>query len=63
MKTIGIDVSNQPTAKLIANHLTVRIRKLRWMGMEDEARALEQELKSAPAKETDSVLAAPRNTD
>ena len=63
MRTIGIDASNQPTASFIANNLTVRIRKLRWMGMEDEARALERELKSAPAIETDSVLAAPRNTD
>ena len=27
----------QPTANFIAYDLTVRIRKLRWMGMEDEA--------------------------
>ena len=63
MKTIGIDVSNAPTASFIANDLTVRIRKLRWMGMEDEAKELEQELKSSPVTEIDSVLAAPRNTD
>lgn len=63
MKTIDIDVSSASTANYIAYDLTVRIRKLRWMGMEDEARALERELKSAPAIETDSVLAAPRNTD
>ena len=63
MKTFGIDVSTAPTARFIANDLTVRIRKLRWMGMEDEAKELEQELKSSPVTETDSVLAAPRNTD
>jgi hypothetical protein len=63
MKTIGIDVTNAPAANFIAYDLTVRIRKLRWMGMEDEAQALEQELKSSSAVETDSVLAAPRNTD
>jgi hypothetical protein len=63
MKTIGIDVLNASTTNFIANDLTVRIRKLRWMGMEDEAKALEQELKASPATEIDSVLAAPRNTD
>ena len=63
MKTIGIDVSHASTANFIANDLTVRIRKLRWMGMEDEAKALERELKSTPVTETDSVLATPRNTD
>ena len=63
MKSIGIEVSNAPTANFIASNLTVRIRKLRWMGMDDEAKALERELKSAPAIETDSVLATPRNTD
>jgi hypothetical protein len=63
MKTIGINVSNAPTANFIANDLTVRIRKLRWMGMEDEAKTLEQELKSVPATEIDTVLGAPRNTD
>ena len=63
MKTIGIEVANSSTANVIAYDLTVRIRKLRWMGMEDEAQALEQELKSGPPVETDSVLAAPRNTD
>jgi hypothetical protein len=63
MKTIGNELSNSPTASVIAYELTVRIRKLRWMGMEDEAKALERELKSVPTTETDSVLAAPRNTD
>ena len=36
----------QPTANVIAYDLIARIRKLRWMGMEDEAKALERELKS-----------------
>lgn len=63
MKTMGIEAANAATANFTAYDLTVRIRKLRWMGMEDEAQVLERELKSAPAVETDSVLAAPRNTD
>ena len=63
MKTIGIDALNKPTDDFTANDLTVRIRKLRWMGMEDEAKALEQELKSVSTTEIDTVLAAPRNTD
>ena len=63
MKTIGIDVSNEPTASFIANNLTVRIRKLRWMGMEDEAKELERELKTVSTTEVDTVLGAPRNTD
>jgi hypothetical protein len=63
MKTIGIEVSNQPTASVIAHDLIARIRKLRWMGMEDEAKVLERELKSAPSAQSDSVLAIPCNTD
>jgi HAMP domain-containing protein len=63
MKTIGIDISNAATASFIANDLTGRIRKLRWMGMEDEAKELERELKAVPTTEIDTVLGAPRNTD
>jgi hypothetical protein len=63
MKTIGIDALNRSTANFTANDLTVRIRKLRWMGMEDEAKALEQELKSVSTTEIDTVLGGPRNTD
>jgi hypothetical protein len=45
-----------------ANDLVKRIRKLRWMGMEEEAERLQAELtrRCAPA---DSVIATPRETD
>ena len=39
------------------------IRKLRWIGKEDEARALERQLRIAPLDERPSVLADPRSTD
>ena len=42
-------------------HKVRMIRKLRWIGSEDEARQLELELRSV--RGSDSVLAAPRDTD
>ena len=45
-----------------ANELVKRIRKLRWMGMEDEAERLQQELTQRCA-DADSVVATPRETD
>jgi hypothetical protein len=44
-----------------ASELVERIRKLRWMGMEDEAQRLQIALRRI--KHTDCVLAAPRDTD
>jgi hypothetical protein len=44
-----------------ASELAKRIRKLRWMGMEDEARKLQGEL--SRVEKGDCVLAAPRETD
>jgi hypothetical protein len=45
-----------------ANDLVKRIRKLRWMGMEDEAERLQQELTRRCA-DADTVVATPRETD
>lgn len=45
-----------------ANDLVKRIRKLRWMGMEDEAKRLQQELTRRCA-DGDTVVATPRETD
>jgi hypothetical protein len=45
-----------------ANDLVKRIRKLRWMGMEDEAEQLQRELTERCA-EGDCVIATPRETD
>jgi hypothetical protein len=51
-------VINQPSdeyAKLI--------RKLRWIGLEDEAQRLQQALKTLPAEERGCVSAGPFSTD
>jgi hypothetical protein len=44
-----------------SNELIKRIRKLRWIGMEDEARKVQSSLRSIPSR--DAVLAGPRDTD
>lgn len=44
------------------NDLVKRIRKLRWMGMEEEAERLQRELTRRCA-DADSVIATPRETD
>ncbi len=44
------------------NELVKRIRKLRWMGMEEEAERLQRELTRRCA-DSDSVIATPRETD
>jgi hypothetical protein len=44
-----------------ARELVKRIRKLRWMGMEEEAQRLQVALRHI--EDTDCVLAAPRDTD
>jgi len=45
------------------NDLIKRIRKLRWMGMEEEAKRLQAELTRQSAAAGDSVIATPRETD
>ncbi|MGE5367180.1 MAG: hypothetical protein ACM3PO_07930 [Betaproteobacteria bacterium] len=45
-----------------ANDLVKRIRKLRWMGLEDEAERLQRELTRRCA-DSDCVIATPRETD
>jgi hypothetical protein len=39
------------------------IRKLRWIGLDDEARRLELAISTVPSEERGSVLAGPVNTD
>jgi hypothetical protein len=39
------------------------IRKLRWIGMEDEARRLEQAVSTLPPEQRGCVSAGPFNTD
>lgn len=52
------DVSGEQKS---ARELVKRIRKLRWMGMEEEAQRLQIALRRI--EDTDCVLAAPRDTD
>lgn len=51
-------VSRGPRAP---DDLIKRIRKLRWIGMEDEARKLQDSLRGCP--HSDVVLTAPGETD
>jgi hypothetical protein len=51
------------SARQRANKLIRLIRKLRWMGMEEEAERVQIELAKCGAQPTDSVLAASRETD
>jgi hypothetical protein len=46
-----------------SNELIKLIRKLRWMGMEEEAAGLQKELGQRHPTDADSVLATPRDTD
>ena len=46
-----------------SNELVKLIRKLRWMGMEEEARKVENQLTLCDLPAEDSVVAASRETD
>ncbi len=46
-----------------ANETIKLIRKLRWIGMEEEAQKLQRELSEREDAAADSVVATPRETD
>jgi hypothetical protein len=46
-----------------SNKLVKLIRKLRWMGMEEEAERVQMELAQRGVPPADSVVAVPRETD
>jgi hypothetical protein len=46
-----------------ANELVRLIQKLRWIGMEEEAKQAQIELAQCGAQSADSVVAASRDTD
>ncbi|HUC49736.1 MAG TPA: hypothetical protein VMA30_10155 [Xanthobacteraceae bacterium] len=51
-------------ANAAASNETIKlIRKLRWIGMEEEAQKLERELSEREEIAADSVVATPRDTD
>lgn len=51
------------TVHRASNELVKLIRKLRWIGMEEEAHGLQKELTRRRATAADSVLATPSETD
>jgi hypothetical protein len=51
------------TVHRTSNELVKLIRKLRWMGMDEEAKKLENELTWRRATPADSVLATSGETD
>jgi hypothetical protein len=50
-----------PEAQQVSNDLAERIRKLRWLGMQQEAEELHMMLRRVP--HTDCVIVMPRETD
>jgi hypothetical protein len=62
---MSLEQQNPPDvlAQQQANKLIRLIRKLRWMGMEEEAARAQIELAQCSAEPTDSVLTASRETD
>ena len=51
------------SAQQQANELIRLIRKLRWMGMEEEAKRVQAEVAQCGVEPADSVLATSRETD
>jgi hypothetical protein len=52
-----------PPEQKRATELIQRIRKLRWIGMDEEADLLQLELESCRVALADCVVALPRETD
>jgi len=50
-------------AQAASNALVKLIRKLRWMGMDDEAERVQRTVLPLEALPLDSVVAGPRDTD
>jgi hypothetical protein len=52
-----------PSDARASNDMIKLIRKLRWIGMDDEAQKLQTELTQRETAAADSVVATPRETD
>ena len=57
------NLSSQPQETRGPNETVKLIRKLRWIGMEEEAQKLQRELSEREDAAADSVVATPRDTD
>jgi len=55
--------SDTSAGQIASNELIKLIRKLRWLGMEEEAQGLQKELERRRATAADSVLAKAAETD
>ncbi len=53
----------RPAAQSSPGEWAKLIRKLRWIGLQDEARSLQLALSTLPVEERGSVLTGPVNTD
>jgi hypothetical protein len=56
-------LEHDPVKLEAAHELSRLILKLRWIGMEDEAKRLQAMANTLPAEERGSVLAGPFSTD
>jgi hypothetical protein len=52
-----------PSDTRASNEMIKLIRKLRWIGMDEEAQKLQRELTEREGAPADSVVATPRETD
>lgn len=58
------NLPSQQQVNATAQNETVKlIRKLRWIGMEEEAKKLQRELSECEEATADCVVATPRDTD
>jgi hypothetical protein len=57
------DPYNGASERRTPNELVRLIRKLRWMGMEEEAQRLQAVLSRQPRDQTGTVLEGPGSTD
>jgi hypothetical protein len=63
-KSDSLDAAVLPEAAAASsNELVMLIRKLRWMGMEEQAEALQRELGARSAGASDCVVARSAETD
>jgi hypothetical protein len=55
--------SDTSAEQQLSNDLVKLIRKLRWMGMEDEAKHVQVELAQCRSRPAETVIAGPEDTD
>jgi hypothetical protein len=53
----------KPSEQRASDEIVGLIRKLRWVGLESEAKSMERELMARAVPAADSVIATPRETD